>query len=48
MLEIITNSGAVIHVDPHIPAQMQLLEVATTAFGGVAFQAEITADEATA
>lgn len=48
MLEILTKSGAVIHVDPLSAAQMQMLEVATTAFGGVLIEHEITTDEATA
>lgn len=48
MLEILTKSGAVIHVDDTNSRQMAMLDVAATAFGGVLVQHEIIADEATA
>lgn len=38
MKEIITMSGAVIHVDPDDQGQMQMLPVALAAFGGSLFE----------
>ena len=40
MLEVITTSGAVIHVDSSNATHMAMLDVATTAFGGEVFRAE--------
>lgn len=48
MLEVITASGAIIHVDPTVSAQMQMLPVAISAFGGETFRAETQVEEATA
>ena len=44
MLEILTKSGAVIHVDEKNPQQAALLNIAVMALGGEAAQMELTKD----
>ena len=41
MLEILTNSGAVIHIDEDNPRQLAMLEVASAAFGGIVLKTEM-------
>lgn len=41
-IEIITTSGAVIHVDDEIAAQTSMLPTVIAAFGGEVFRAELS------
>lgn len=47
MLEILTGSGAVLHIDRNSPAQLEALTPALEVLGGSIAQRELNPDEVT-